>query len=121
MAVREHFPEAMVTGHEIYADLAKNDPKDRHVVAAALRSNCEVVVTFNLKDFPKDVLAPCGIRAEHPSEFLMNLYNIDGGLFVAKLVGIAAHRQTELKHVIEILSKSLPDFTDFLSEALGIE
>ena len=119
--VREHFPEAMVNGHEIFVELAKNDPKDRHVLAAALKSNCEVIVTFNLKDFPRETLSGYGIRAEHPSEFLINLYNIDPGIFVTKLVGIATQRQINLRLVIENLSKSLPAFTDFLSESIGIE
>lgn len=120
-AVRTNFPEAMVSGYEPYAEIVKNHPKDRHVAAAALQSKCEVIVTFNLKDFPREALTCHGIRAEHPSEFLINLYHIDGGVFVSKLVGIATQRQIDLKRAIETLSKSLPIFTDFLSECLGID
>lgn len=66
------FPEAMVTGHESMVDVMENDPKDRHVLAAAIHSDCEVVVTFNLKDFPADVLAPHDLVAVHPDEFLLD-------------------------------------------------
>src|SRR5699024_5984710 len=30
------------------------DPKDRHVLAAAVRGKADTLVTFNLKDFPSD-------------------------------------------------------------------
>ena len=55
--MRRWFPDAMVRGYE---DLAQNmscDPKDRHVLAAAVRGNAEVLVTFNLKDFPEESTA----------------------------------------------------------------
>ncbi|HTR43728.1 MAG TPA: PIN domain-containing protein [Pseudomonadales bacterium] len=119
-AVREHFPESLVTGHERFMDIVKNDPKDRHVVAAACQSHSEVIVTFNLKHFPKDILAPHGVRAEHPSEFLINLYNIDGGIFVTKLVGIAENREIPVSKVLDTLSKHVPDFTEFISESAGL-
>jgi len=30
-----------------------NHPKDRHVLAAAVRCNAEVIVTHNVKEFPR--------------------------------------------------------------------
>nr|MDT0660989.1 PIN domain-containing protein [Micromonospora sp. DSM 115978] len=41
------FPDAMVTGYETLVDGMTNDPRDRYVLAAAVRANAEVVVTFN--------------------------------------------------------------------------
>jgi hypothetical protein len=38
-----------------------NDPKDRHVLAAAVRANAEVIVTFNIRDFPEPALKPYDI------------------------------------------------------------
>lgn len=119
-AVRDHFPESLVIGHERFIEIIKNDPKDRHVVAAALQSQSETIVTFNLKHFPKEVLAPHGVCAEHPSEFLINLYNIDGGVFMAKLFGIAEKREIPVKQVLNTLSKHVPDFTEYISESAGI-
>src|SRR4051812_3938200 len=46
--------------------LALPDRDDRHVLAAALAAHAHCVVTFNLKDFPRQVLAPLGIEAVHP-------------------------------------------------------
>jgi hypothetical protein len=119
-AVRTHFPESLVVGYEKFIDVVKNDEKDRHIVATALKSHCEVVVTFNLKHFPSEILSPHTLHAEHPSEFLINLYNIDGGVFVSKLVGIAEQRQIQMSRVLGTLSKSIPDFTEFISESAGL-
>jgi predicted nucleic acid-binding protein len=52
------FPDAMVTGYESLMEGLANDPKDRHVLAAAVRANAEVIVTFNLRDFPEPALKP---------------------------------------------------------------
>ena len=42
------------------------DPDDRHVLAAAIRCGASVIVTFNERDFPNDLLAPYGIESQHP-------------------------------------------------------
>jgi len=52
------------------------DADDRHVVAAAIRCNASVVVTFNLKDFPEIALDAWGLEAQHPDEFVENLFDL---------------------------------------------
>jgi hypothetical protein len=54
-----------------------NDPKDRHVLAAAVRCNAELIVTFNRKDFPQAALEPYSITVAGPSTFLQDLYELD--------------------------------------------
>ena len=66
------FPEAMVTGYAGMVDGMENDPKDRHVLAAAVHSDCEVIVTFNTKDFPARALEPHDLVAVHPDDFLLD-------------------------------------------------
>jgi hypothetical protein len=41
-----------------------------NVLAAAILSGADTIVTFNLKDFPEEALKPYGIKAQHPDEFL---------------------------------------------------
>ena len=72
--VQLHFPEAHVDGYERLTALMTNDPKDRHVVAAAVKANAQVIVTSNLKDFPPSSLAEWEIEARHPDQYLMDLY-----------------------------------------------
>lgn len=52
--IKGYFPEAFVTGYTLLITSMPNDEKDRHVLAAAVVSNSQVIVTQNLKDFPQN-------------------------------------------------------------------
>ena len=49
------------------------DPKDCHVLAAAVRAEADTLVTFNLKDFPPDSTSGWQVDALHPDMFLTGL------------------------------------------------
>jgi predicted nucleic acid-binding protein len=51
-AMRRAFPEAMVEGYEHLVDSMTNDPKDRHVLAAAVAAEADVIVTLNTRPLP---------------------------------------------------------------------
>ena len=69
--MNSHVRDCLVTGYEpLIGGLTLPDPDDRHVLAAAILSGADTIVTFNLKDFPEDALKPYGIEAQHPDEFL---------------------------------------------------
>lgn len=70
--MRAGFPDALVTGYEAMTPVMSNDPKDRHVLAAAARGDASVIVTANLCDFPANALRPYDITAIHPDDFLLN-------------------------------------------------
>jgi predicted nucleic acid-binding protein len=72
--MNSYFPEAMISGHEPLIAAMKNDAKDRHVAAAAVKAGAQVVVTSNLKDFRE---LPDGIEAQSPDDFLCNLFDLD--------------------------------------------
>ncbi|MGW4109687.1 PIN domain-containing protein [Actinosynnema sp. NPDC004786] len=67
-----HFPDARVRGYEQLIDSMENHPKDRHVLAAAVRGGAEVLVTENLKDFPDAALEPYDVVAVHQDDFLQD-------------------------------------------------
>jgi hypothetical protein len=71
-------------------NLTLPDPKDRHVLAAAIQCHAGVIVTFNLVDFPASVLAPFGMTAQHPDEFIAHLFDLDPGCV---LTAVHAMRQ----------------------------
>ena len=73
-----HVPDALVTGYRPLIDsLDLPDPDDRHVLAAAIRAGAGVIVTFNVSDFPGDRLAPFGVEAQHPDDFVLHLSDLD--------------------------------------------
>jgi predicted nucleic acid-binding protein len=71
--------DGLVTGYEpLIPTLTLPDPNDRHVLAAAIHTGADVIVTMNLKDFPESVLSRYDLVAEHPDEFVMRLIRLDG-------------------------------------------
>ncbi len=70
-------PDCLIENYEtLIQGLSLPDLDDRHVLAAAIRGRADVIVTFNLDDFPSDALAPYGIEAQHPDEFVSNLIDL---------------------------------------------
>lgn len=77
-------PDCLVTAFESLIDgLRLPDPDDRHVLAAAIRCQAGVIVSYNLKHFPEAALAPYGIEAQHPDEFVSHLFDLDPGAVCA--------------------------------------
>ncbi len=69
--------DCLVTGYEdLIASLSLPDPDDRHVLAAAIRAGAEVIVTYNLTDFPAAILARFDIEPQHPDDFLIHLLDL---------------------------------------------
>jgi hypothetical protein len=66
--------DCLVTGYsDLVGSLAPPDEDDRHVLAAAIRAGASLILTFNLSDFPPEILAPHGVAARHPDALLVEL------------------------------------------------
>ena len=77
-----------VRGYERWeARLELPDANDRHVLAAALACVANVIVTFNIADFPPDLLRPFGVAAVTPDTFVHDL--MESGIVVS---AAAEHR-----------------------------
>jgi predicted nucleic acid-binding protein len=76
-AMNQAVPDCLVSGHEKLIDsLSLPDAKDRHVLAAAITSNADVIITYNLKDFPAEVLRLHQVEAQHPDKFIRDLIDL---------------------------------------------
>lgn len=70
-------PDSLVTGYEDLIDsLYVPDPDDRHVLAVAIRSDADAIITFNQRDFDEFELAKYDIYTEHPDEFVSNMITL---------------------------------------------
>ena len=76
--MQAHVRDCLVEDYETLIDtLTLPDPDDRHVLAAAIKGHAEVIITFNLADFPAATLVRYGITARHPDAFLGDLLEFD--------------------------------------------
>lgn len=72
------FPDALVANYEpLILGLILPDEKDCHVLAAAIKTNANVIVTNNLKDFPSDYLATFGLVAKSADDFIADIIDLN--------------------------------------------
>lgn len=83
--MRRSFPDAEVRGYQTLTESMTCDPKDRHVLAAAVRGDAEVLVTFNTGDFPDTATSVHDITVVHPDDFLLDQLDLYPGATVASL------------------------------------
>jgi len=111
-----YFPDAMVDGYEDLIPGMTCDPKDRHVLAAAVRANAEVLVTFNLKDFPADSTKAFDIEVVHPDMFLLDQLDLFPGLVVTtlrRLVAIYEDPAVTMDELLQSLARAgVPRFSN---------
>lgn len=119
--LRRHFPEAWVEGYEPLIDAMTNDPGDRHVLAVAVRSHAQLIVTYNKRHFPALSVRTLGIDVQAPSSFLRGLYDLDSGLFVGKLHEQAAAIRWSLPRLLQSLSRNVPGFVEYFCEEQAID
>jgi predicted nucleic acid-binding protein len=117
------FPEARVDGCKHIEPALGNQEKDRHVLAAAIRSAAQTIVTFNLKHFPADSLRPFDIQAIHPDEFLVNQFHLDEPLVIRKFTEQAGTIGRSIEDQLRAFrqSKALPLFTQTLADTPEIK
>ncbi|MNO83451.1 hypothetical protein D3C76_747590 [compost metagenome] len=113
-------PDALVTDYDSLVEgLDLPDRDDRHVLAAAIKCNASVIVTFNLKDFPKAVLGAFDIEPLHPDDFIADLWDLDK----AAVLEAAQRQRISLKnpphnvqqYLDRLLQQKLPETVKLLS------
>jgi hypothetical protein len=80
-AMEAAFPEAMVEEYSAQMSLggALPDPKDAHVLAAAVTTQAQTIVSENLKDFPSGILQPLNLEVRPADEFIADTIALDEG------------------------------------------
>lgn len=89
-----HVPGSVVTGFESLIDsIHLPDQDDRHVVAAAIHTRAEAIITFNVKDFPEKTLSQYGVVALHPDDFNCDLIDLN----VSAIIQAVRRQRNSLK------------------------
>jgi predicted nucleic acid-binding protein len=114
--MREHFPEAIVDVPEeiIKAVSTLPDMKDCHVLAAAILSKANAIVTTNTKHFPAKSLEKYGVLCQSADEFLIHQYYLWPEGVLEKLDEQAADIKLERACLLELLAKATPRFVKLL-------
>ena len=99
-------PDALTKGYEELIDgLHLPDPNDRHVLAAAIRSSSQVIVTENLNDFPAEVLRTYNIEAQTPDVFVLHLIDLSPRMVFGVVEAQAAALRHPPRTVDELLDR----------------
>ncbi len=99
------FPEALVEGCQRLVPVMPNNPKDRHVLAAAVMSNSQIVVTSNMRHFPADALRQFNVEAQPPDLFLLHQSNLDPRAAAAVLRRQAAEKSSPPRRTADVLAR----------------
>jgi predicted nucleic acid-binding protein len=102
--IKMYFPDAFITHHTLLIASMPINKKDRHVLAAAVASNAQVIVTQNLKDFPSELISPFGIEAQSPDEFLVHLFYLAPQAMVKLIKGQASDLQNPPMSALGLLT-----------------
>jgi len=109
----------LVQGYEgLIEKITLPDLDDRHVLAAAIQAHAQIIITFNLVDFPYKATAKYNIEAQHPDQFLRDLLE----QVPAKVIQAVRKTRLSLKHppktaeaYLDILiNQSLPQTVKYL-------
>jgi len=122
--IGQAFPDAEATGFEdLEAALHLPDPDDRHVLAAAAIAECDLLVTYNLRDFPESVCNAQDILAVDVDEALLLLAGELGPALAHVVQGqIAAMRRPTMtvETFIRRLSRTAPQAAVLIGASLGL-
>ncbi|MBX5446213.1 MAG: PIN domain-containing protein [Sphaerobacter sp.] len=112
--LRDAFEDATVQVEGIEISRMDAAPDDRHVVAAAVRSGADLIVTANTRHFPAAVLDPLQIQVKTPDEFLCDLFDLEPVLLARLVEEQAACLRNPPMSAVELaehkLSTHAPEF-----------
>jgi hypothetical protein len=113
------FPDALVENYEPLIDsLNLPDTDDRHVLAAAIKTNANLIITNNLKDFPEEYLASFGLKAKCADDFFTDIIDINQELSIQAFKRLVLNKKKPPYDEYDVLdifrNNGLKDTADYL-------
>lgn len=121
--VTEAFPDAFVENYEpLIGTLDLPDEKDKHVLAAAIKTNANLIVTNNLKHFPKEYLAGYGLSAKTVDDFFTDIIDLNQKTSLKAFRDLVLNKKNPPLDEYEVLdifrSNGLKDTADYIHTLL---
>ncbi len=114
--MQQAFPSAQVRGYRPLISAMTCDEKDRHVLAAAVRTNASAILTFNTSDFPAESVDLYKVDVIHPDAFLLDLLDLSSRDVMDELSKQAAANRKEPKTFYALMEAltlaGVPQFAD---------
>lgn len=87
------FPDAMVNNYEeLIMTLSLPDKKDCHVLAAAIKSDANLIVTNNLRHFDSAYLSKFGLYAKNADDFITDTIDLNTKVAKEAFMTMVVHR-----------------------------
>lgn len=117
------FPDALVQNYQVLiAHLELPDANDRHVLAAAIKTNANLIITNNVKDFPDGYLKSFSLNAKTPDDFLTDIIDLNPEQAVAAFREMVLNRKNPQMDEFEVLNQlrkaGLTDTANYLHALL---
>lgn len=102
--INKAFPDALVENYTSLIDhLTLPDIDDRHVLAAAIKTNANLIITNNLKDFPEKYLANYGLKAKSPDDFLTDIIDLNPNIALEAFKSLVLNKKNPPYDEFEVL------------------
>jgi predicted nucleic acid-binding protein len=100
------FPDGLVKNYEaLIAHLELPDENDKHVLAAAIKTNANVIVTNNVKDFPENYLQSFGLSRKTADDFLTDLIDLNPEQAIAAFKEMVLNKKNPKLDEFEVLGQ----------------
>jgi len=99
------FPDALVQNYKGLIDhLELPDKDDRHVLAAAIKTNANLIVTNNIKDFPEEYLQSFSLSAKTADDFLTDIIDLNQEQAVAAFKEMVLNKKNPKQDEFDVLN-----------------
>lgn len=117
------FPDALVQNYKGLIDhFELPDKDDRHVLAAAIKTNANLIVTNNIKDFPEEYLQSFSLNAKTADDFLTDIIDLNQEQAVSAFKEMVLNKKNPKQDEFEVLdllrNSGLKDTADYLHSLL---